>query len=117
MGAAEKAAGAGIPTLIASGLEAGILRKVFDPEEETGTCIVPEENRLASRKHWIAYNLKPAGEIVGDEGAFEALVHKGRSLLPSGLKNIHGSVGVRGSAALPRFPRARIPPRPAHFTR
>jgi glutamate 5-kinase len=92
--AAEKAAAAGIPTLIASGLEPEILRKIFDPEEETGTCVVPEENRLASRKHWIAYNLKPAGEIVVDEGAVEALVHRGRSLLPSGLRKVQGSFGV-----------------------
>ncbi len=92
--AAEKAAAAGIPTLIASGLEPEILAKIFDPEEETGTCIIPDENRLANRKHWIAYNLKPAGEIVLDAGAVEALRNKGRSLLPSGLKNIHGSFGV-----------------------
>jgi glutamate 5-kinase len=92
--AAEKAAAAGIPTLIASGLEAGILERIFDPSAETGTCVMPDENRLANRKHWIAYNLKPAGEIVVDEGAVEALVQKGRSLLPSGLKDIHGSFGV-----------------------
>jgi len=92
--AAEKAAAAGIPTLIASGMEPEILGKIFDTEEETGTCVVPDGNRMANRKHWIAYNLKPAGEIVLDEGAVEALVHKGRSLLPSGLKNIHGSFGV-----------------------
>jgi glutamate 5-kinase len=94
LGAAEKAAAAGIPTLIASGLEAGILKRIFDASEECGTWVIPEENRLANRKHWIAYNLKPAGDIVVDDGAVDALVHKGRSLLPSGLKNIHGSFGV-----------------------
>jgi glutamate 5-kinase len=92
--AAEKASAAGIPTLIASGMDPEILKKIFDAEEETGTCVVPNGNRLANRKHWIAYNLKPAGEIVLDEGAVEALVQKGKSLLPSGLKNIHGSFGV-----------------------
>jgi len=92
--AAEKAAAAGIPMLIASGLEADILRKIFDPQEEVGTWILPEENRLASRKHWIAYNLKPAGEIVVDGGAYEALIHKGKSLLPSGLKEVRGKFGV-----------------------
>ncbi len=92
--AAEKAAAAGIPTFIANGLEAGILSKVFDVKEETGTLILPEKNRLASRKHWIAYNLKPSGEIVVDRGAYDALVHKGKSLLPSGLKEVQGSFGV-----------------------
>ncbi|MGH7771518.1 MAG: glutamate 5-kinase [Candidatus Binatia bacterium] len=92
--AAEQAAAAGIPTIIANGLEAGILSKVFDLHEEVGTLILPEENRLASRKHWIAYNLKTSGEIVVDQGAYEALVKKGKSLLPSGLREVRGSFGV-----------------------
>ncbi len=94
LGAAEEAAVAGIPTVIASGLDPAVLKKIFAPGEECGTFVIPEENRLANRKHWIAFNLKPAGEIVLDDGAVEALVHKGKSLLPSGLKNIHGSFGV-----------------------
>ena len=92
--AAEKASAAGIPTLIANGLKAGILPKLFDAQEEIGTLILAEENRMASRKHWIAYNLKPSGEIVVDQGAYEALVQKGKSLLPSGLKEVRGSFGV-----------------------
>lgn len=92
--AAEKAAAAGIPTIIANGLRPGILHRVFDTEEEVGTLVLPQENRLASRKHWIAYNLKPSGEVVVDQGAYEALVKKGKSLLPSGLKEVRGSFGV-----------------------
>ena len=92
--AAEKAAAAGIPTVITSGLRVGSLTRVFNEEEEIGTLILPDENRLTNRKHWIAYNLKPAGDIVVDAGAYEALVRKGKSLLPSGLKEIRGSFGV-----------------------
>src|SRR5688500_17870179 len=62
--AAEKAAAAGIPTLIASGVQAGTLTQVFDATAEIGTLIIPDENRLTNRKHWIAYNLKPNGEII-----------------------------------------------------
>jgi len=92
--AAEKAAAAGIPTVITSGVEAGALINVFDPTAEIGTLIIPDENRLTIRKHWIAYNLKPAGEIVVDQGAHDAVVDRGKSLLPSGLKEIRGSFGV-----------------------
>ena len=92
--AAEKAAAAGIPTLIISGLEAGSLSNVFDASAEAGTLVIPDENRLTIRKHWIAYNLKPAGEIVVDQGAYDAVVQRGKSLLPSGLKEIRGSFGV-----------------------
>jgi glutamate 5-kinase len=92
--AAEKASAAGIPTVITNGLRVGSLTSVFNEEEEIGTLILPDENRLTNRKHWIAYNLKPAGDIVVDPGAYEALVRKGKSLLPSGLREIRGSFGV-----------------------
>lgn len=92
--AAEKAAASGIPTIIANGIEEDTLPKVFSAKEEIGTLILPERNRLANRKHWIAYNLKPSGEIVVDHGAYEALVKKGKSLLPSGLREVRGSFGV-----------------------
>jgi glutamate 5-kinase len=92
--AAEKAAAAGIPTVIASGLRAGVLAAIFNESEEVGTLILPEENRLRNRKHWIAYNLKPAGDLIVDQGAHDALVQKKKSLLPSGLKDVRGSFGV-----------------------
>ncbi len=91
--AAEKAATSGIPTVITKG-KGGILPRLFNAEDEVGTLVLPEESRLASRKHWIAHNLKPSGEIVVDRGAYEALVHKGKSLLPSGLREVRGSFGV-----------------------
>jgi glutamate 5-kinase len=94
IGAAEKAAAGGIATVIATGLRAGVLAQVFDAAQEIGTLVLPEENRLTHRKHWIAFNLKPAGDIVVDTGAYDALVHKKKSLLPSGLKEVRGSFGA-----------------------
>ena len=92
--AGEEAAAAGIPTIITSGLAARSLERVFDSGEVVGTLILPGESRLTHRKHWIAYTLKPAGDVVVDGGAREALVLKGRSLLPSGLKEVRGLFGV-----------------------
>lgn len=94
IGAAEEAAAAGIPTIITSGLHEKPITRVFHPREAIGTLVLPEENRLTQRKHWIAYNLKPMGEVVVDPGAHEALVKKGKSLLPSGLKEVRGVFGV-----------------------
>lgn len=94
LGAAEEAAAAGIPTVIASGMHNGVLGKVFAAADEIGTLILPEPHRLTSRKHWIAYNLKPAGAVVVDQGARDAVVRKGKSLLPSGLKEVRGAFGV-----------------------
>jgi glutamate 5-kinase len=94
LGAAEESAAAGIPTVITSGLQSGVLGKVFAEKESVGTLILPESNRLTSRKHWIAYNLKPLGEVVVDQGAHDAVVRQGKSLLPSGLKEVRGAFGV-----------------------
>lgn len=94
LGAAQTAAVAGIPTVITNGLEPEALAAVFDENQEVGTLVLPEQIRLTHRKHWIAYNLKPAGDIVVDPGAHEALVQKKKSLLPSGLKEVRGTFGV-----------------------
>lgn len=92
--AAEEAAIAGIPTIISSGLASRPLSRIFSSDEVAGTLILPEPNRLTHRKHWIAFNLKPAGDVIVDAGAYEALSRKGKSLLPSGLKDIRGAFGV-----------------------
>jgi glutamate 5-kinase len=88
--AAKKAAAAGIPTIIADGLHAGVLPAVFDACQAVGTLILPRGDRLGRRKHWIAYTLKPTGTLIVDQGAFEAITQKGRSLLPRGLKEVRG---------------------------
>ncbi len=92
--AAEQASQAGIPTVIANGREREVLNGLFDGSRESGTLILPEENRLTSRKHWILHNLNPSGEVVVDNGAFAAVTVKGKSLLPSGVRDIRGSFGA-----------------------
>ncbi len=88
--AARQAARAGIPVIIAPGREAGSIKAALDPACEVGTLILPAAMRLKGRKHWIAFALKPAGALAVDRGAAEALRRKGRSLLPSGIKEVRG---------------------------
>ncbi len=88
--AAKKAATAGIPTVIADGMRPGVLPAVFDVRQTEGTLILPKGDRLTRRKHWIAYTLKPTGTVVVDQGAYEAITQRGRSLLPKGLKEVQG---------------------------
>ena len=94
LAAAKKASASGIPTIIADGRRAGVLAAVTDATTELGTLILPVQDRLASRKHWIAYTLKPGGSVVVDDGARGAITTQGRSLLPSGVREIRGSFGV-----------------------
>ena len=92
--AARKAAAAGIPTVIADGTSDGMLLAIFDPAAEAGTLFLADGDRLAQRKHWIAYTLKPSGALRVDAGAERALAKGGRSLLPSGVLAVEGDFGV-----------------------
>jgi len=88
--AAKKAARFGIPTVIACGTKEGVLHQILKGKE-VGTLILPKKEALSSRKHWIAFNLKPKGDVVVDEGAKKAIVQKGKSLLPSGVVKVRGA--------------------------
>lgn len=90
LAAAHKAALAGIPTVIADGRSPGAIGRVLDPGEDIGTLVLPLDDRLARRKHWIAHSVKPAGSLVCDEGARAAIRERGRSLLPSGVLSASG---------------------------
>jgi glutamate 5-kinase len=97
--AAEKVALAGAATIIANGLKRGILRNIFKGKEE-GTLFMPRDVVLCSRKHWIAFTRSPKGEILVDRGAEAALLQRGKSLLPSGIKEVRGRFSLGDSVVL-----------------
>jgi glutamate 5-kinase len=83
--AARRAATAGIPTVVASGLKAGVVEAAVRGED-VGTFFVPSRSRMQSRKRWLAFASQPRGGVVVDDGARQALVSGGKSLLPSGVR-------------------------------
>lgn len=91
--AARKVTTAGTPMLIANGHDPDILEKIF-AGHDVGTFFVPRQQRLASRKCWIGYSLKPEGLLVLDQGAIQAVSRRGKSLLPSGVVTVEGDFGV-----------------------
>ena len=103
--AARKASRFGIPTVVACGTKKEVLRQVLKGKE-IGTLILPKMKTLSSRKHWIAFNLKPKGDVIVDEGAKKAIVQKGKSLLPSGVLEVRGSFG-RGDSVSCVGPRGK----------
>jgi glutamate 5-kinase len=90
--AARMASRFGIPTVVACGTKEGILHQILKGKE-IGTLILPKGEALSSRKHWIAFNPKPKGDVIVDDGAKKAIVQKGKSLLPSGVVKIRGAFG------------------------
>lgn len=88
--AARQAARAGISVIIAPGRERDTIVAATDPACEIGTLVIPAPKRMRSRKHWIAFALRPVGALALDRGAAEALRNNGRSLLASGVRDVRG---------------------------
>ncbi|MBI5182987.1 MAG: glutamate 5-kinase [Nitrospinae bacterium] len=87
--AAKMVISSGIPMIIVNGKKKDVIKKVINGED-IGTLFLPAEDRLKRRKHWIAYTLKPTGYIKVDDGAKDALISNGKSLLPSGVLEVGG---------------------------
>ena len=91
--AAKKVTHAGVPMVIARGNRADVLIKLFSGTD-LGTFFVPKAKKLANRKCWIAFNLKPRGILKIDNGAANAIINHGKSLLPSGIIRVEGDFNV-----------------------
>ena len=94
--AARIVSSGGGSSFIGPGKEKQILQKLFSGEL-VGTFFLPTKERIQSRKRWIVNVLKPQGSIVIDDGACNALIRKGTSLLPSGIIKVNGNFGVGDS--------------------
>ncbi len=80
----------GIPMVLASGKRKNVLANVLSGNS-IGTLFVPPADRLSAKKWWIAFSLrKPKGTIIIDEGAEDALLKRGKSLLASGVLQVQG---------------------------
>ena len=87
--AAEKAARSGAVTVIAGGREQDCLVRLA-AGEQLGTILTSRKGRLASRKQWLAGQLRSRGRVVLDRGAVRVLREAGSSLLPIGVLAVEG---------------------------
>ena len=97
--AAKNATAYGIPVVMANGRVHGILEAIFRGKE-VGTLFLPQTSKLKSRKHWIAFTLKPRGKLFIDQGAEEALLKKGKSLLAIGITKAEGDFQFGDSVSI-----------------
>jgi glutamate 5-kinase len=89
VGAAELAAGAGIPTLIADGAGEGVLTAAL-AGRAGGTRFAAGEGAPAF-KLWLRHGKRVAGRIAVDAGARKAIVEGGASLLAVGVTGCDGA--------------------------
>lgn len=90
--AARVAMQSGAAMIIADGARPNVLREILSGQE-VGTLFVPQSRPLEMRKRWIAFFQTPQGELVVDDGARDAILRSGRSLLPIGITQVRGSFG------------------------
>jgi glutamate 5-kinase len=88
--AAKNMMKSGVPMVIANGRTKDVLKRILN-SETIGTFFYPSTLKMNSRKRWLAWSVKPKGEIGVDEGAKSAILEKNKSLLPGGVKNISGN--------------------------
>jgi glutamate 5-kinase len=80
----------GVPCILACGSLPKVLNRIIQGER-VGTLFLPRtDKKLAARKRWIAFGSRPAGKIVVDDGAKEALVKGFKSLLSPGVIGFEG---------------------------
>jgi len=90
--AAKTAARCGASTVVCNGRRKDVLLRVA-AGEPVGTLFLAAD-RLASRKHWLAFTTRTRGALLVDDGAVRALVERGKSLLPAGITGIRGEFGI-----------------------
>jgi len=95
--AAQKASSVDIPTVIADGRKEGVISSILQGRK-IGTLIAASngnaQKALPARKRWIAYFHRANGSVAVDDGAKKALLKKGTSLLPIGIKQVTGTFSL-----------------------
>jgi glutamate 5-kinase len=86
---ARRATLAGAHVVIANAREPRVIERVL-AGEDLGTLCVARSRALSTRKHWIAYTLRPRGAILVDEGAANAILRGGKSVLCVGVLGVRG---------------------------
>lgn len=86
---ARMAAEADIPVVIANGRKDGIVGSILTGHS-VGTLIGTGTDGLTRRKRWISCFHRTLGTLYIDDGACDALINKGRSLLPIGIQKVEG---------------------------
>lgn len=90
--AAGVCAEAGIATVMAAGTHDRPISRLL-AGEDLGTFIAPATPARVrrSRQRWIGYATRVRGTLIVDDGAKRAIVERGASLLPKGIRDVIGN--------------------------
>lgn len=91
--AAKIVMNAGEYMVIANGKRKNTIIDILNGKE-IGTVFMPKQKKMNAYKRWIAFNLPLSGTIIVDDGAMNAIIKNGKSLLPSGILKIEGNFDI-----------------------
>jgi glutamate 5-kinase len=87
--AARRATMAGAHVIIADARVDDIVERVL-AGRDVGTHFLPSADRLSAKRYWIAFTLRPQGDVVLDRGAAQAVRERGKSVLAVGILGVRG---------------------------
>jgi glutamate 5-kinase len=90
LAAARIASWSGVRAVIAQAERPGVVTDAVAGVRGVGTIFHAHDRRLSARKLWIAFATDRAGTVVVDDGARRALLERGTSLLPAGIRMVDG---------------------------
>lgn len=79
----------GVDVVIANGRADSVLKQIV-AAKETGTWFRSRERALPAWKQWIGHTINPGGRLLVDDGARQAILQSGRSLLAVGIREVVG---------------------------
>ncbi len=89
--AAKLVTASGVPMIIAKGRRPDCLTDIIIKGRPVGTLFLPMKRpKLKGKRAWIACTLHPEGMLFLDDGAKDAILNRGKSLLPVGITSIEG---------------------------
>lgn len=90
LSAARIASWSGVRTVIAAAKRQEVLADSVSGAPGVGSTFAAHDRSLTARKLWIAFAAQPTGGVIVDNGARDALVSRGVSLLHAGVVAVSG---------------------------
>jgi len=90
---------AGSRCVIASGRDDGVLERLM-AAEDVGTAFLSRGATLPAWKRWLGWSADARGRVIVDDGARQAVVFNGRSLLAAGVRRLEGDFATGDVVAL-----------------
>ena len=90
---------AGSHCVIASGRDDHVLERLL-AAEDVGTAFSARGTTMPAWKRWLGWSADARGRVIVDDGAREAVVAQGRSLLAAGVRRLEGDFATGDVVAL-----------------